>query len=45
MIFVGVQNIHRRAMLANQKKYMHDFFVRGHLGGTENLWGGGAQAP
>ena len=37
--FVGAQSIYTRAILANKKIYMHDFFCGGHLGGTENLWG------
>ena len=47
MIFVcREQSIYTRAILANQKICFHDFFVGGgHLGGTENLWGGGHVPP
>ena len=45
MIFVGAQSIYTRALLANEKICMHDFFCGGHLGGTENLWGARPPPP
>ena len=39
--FCGEQSIYTRAILANWKICMHDFFWWGGTwGGTENLWGG-----
>ena len=44
--FCGEQCIYTRAILANWKICMHDFFfVGGTWGGTENLWGGGHVPP
>ena len=39
---VGYINTHDISKL---KKYMHDFFVWGAPGGTENLWGARAPPP
>ena len=33
LIFVGAQSINSRAILANEKMYMHDFFFVGGGGG------------
>ena len=41
--FCGEQSTYTRAILANKKICMHDFFF--FVGGTDNLWGGGARAP
>ena len=40
MIFVGAQSIYTRAILANEKICMLDFWVgEPGGGGTDNLWG------
>ena len=43
--FCGEQSIYTRAILAKKNMYAWFFLWGGHLGGTENLWGGGARAP
>ena len=45
--FCGEQSIYTRAILGGTEICMHDFFVwgGGHLGCTENLWGGTCPPP
>ena len=45
--FCGEQSIYTRAILANKKICMHDFFLVGGTwgGGTDNLWGGFKEPP